>query len=103
MGNYNFYAAPGRYMLEFSGPGITTKQIPDVILPNDPAAPTFSSMSATGGINSFSLNLSGNLTVNGNTVILGTLGSGTMNLTNQVTPPGTAPTGTVESVHQDRG
>src|SRR6202163_723955 len=27
LGNYNFYAAPGRYMIELSGPGITTKQI----------------------------------------------------------------------------
>src|ERR1700744_666558 len=27
MGNYSFYAAPGKYELEISGPGITTKQL----------------------------------------------------------------------------
>ncbi len=27
LGNYSFYAAPGRYEIEISGPGITTKQI----------------------------------------------------------------------------
>src|ERR1700674_3954894 len=41
MGNYSFYAPPGRYMIEINGPGITTKQLPNVILPNDPSAPTF--------------------------------------------------------------
>src|SRR5882724_4059051 len=61
MGNYFFYAAPGKYMVEVSGPGIITKQIPNVILPNDPSAPTFSSVSSTGAINAFSLSLSGNL------------------------------------------
>jgi len=39
MGNYSFYAAPGRYMIELSGPGIITKQIPNVILPSDPNSP----------------------------------------------------------------
>jgi hypothetical protein len=39
LGNYNFYAAPGKYMIEISGPGITTKQIPNVILPSDPSTP----------------------------------------------------------------
>src|SRR5216684_967004 len=65
LGNYFFYAAPGKYEIEISGPGITTKQLPNVILPSDPASPTFSSISSTGGINAFSLTLTGNLTVNG--------------------------------------
>src|SRR6202051_2945575 len=26
LGNYSFYAPPGRYMIEINGPGITTKQ-----------------------------------------------------------------------------
>ena len=90
LGNYFFYAAPGKYMIEVSGPGITTKQIPNVILPSDPSSPTF-----TGAINAFSLNLSGNLTVNGNATVVGNLASGTLNLTNQSSPPGASSTGTV--------
>src|SRR5579859_7803466 len=89
LGNYSFYAAPGKYEIEISGPGITTKQIPNVILPNDPSSPTFS------GVSAFSMNLSGNLTVNGNTSVIGNLASGTLNLTNQSTPPGAAGSGTV--------
>jgi len=95
MGNYFFYAAPGQYELEISGPGITTKQIPNVILPSDPSAPTFNSLSTTGGISAFTLNLSGNLTVNGSTTVVGNLASGTLNLTNQGTAPGAASAGTV--------
>jgi hypothetical protein len=95
MGNYFFYAAPGQYMIEISGPGITTKQIPNVILPSDPSTPTFSTVSATGGISAFTLSLSGNLTVNGSTSVVGNMASGTLTLTNQSTPPGTAATGTV--------
>jgi hypothetical protein len=90
LGNYFFYAAPGKYEIEISGPGITTKQIPNVILPSDPTSPAFS-----GGISAFSLTLSGNLTVNGNTTVVGNLASGTLNLSNQVTPPGAASSGTV--------
>src|SRR6266852_6201684 len=41
LGNYFFYAAPGKYEIEISGPQIKTKQIPNVILPSDPTAPTF--------------------------------------------------------------
>src|SRR5947199_2880659 len=89
LGNYFFYAAPGKYEIEISGPGITTKQLPNVILPNDPSSPTFS------GISAFSLNLSGNLTVSGNTSVIGNLASGTLNLANQSTPPGAAGSGTV--------
>jgi hypothetical protein len=90
LGNYFFYAAPGKYEIEISGPAIATKQIPNVILPNDPASPSFS-----GAVSAFSLTLSGNLTVNGNTTVLGNLASGTLNLTNQSTPPGSASAGTV--------
>jgi len=90
LGNYSFYAAPGKYEIEISGPGITTKQLPNIILPNDPSSPTFS-----GAISAFSLNLSGNLTVNGNTTVVGNLASGTLNLANQNTAPGAASSGTV--------
>ncbi|GAC1626563.1 MAG: hypothetical protein NVS9B13_23000 [Candidatus Acidiferrum sp.] len=90
LGNYFFYAAPGKYEIEISGPGITTKQIPNVILPSDPSSPTF-----TGAVSAFSLNLTGNLTVNGNTTVVGNLASGTLNLTNQGVPPGAAGAGTV--------
>ena len=95
LGNYSFYAAPGKYEIEISGPGITTKQLPNVILPSDPSSPTFSSLSSTGGINAFSLTLTGNLTVNGSTSVVGSLASGTLNLANQGTPPGAASSGTV--------
>jgi hypothetical protein len=89
LGNYFFYASPGKYEIEISGPSITTKQIPNVVLPNDPSSPSFSAVSA------FSLNLSGNLTVNGSTTVVGNLASGTLNLSNQSTPPGAAGSGTV--------
>ena len=95
LGNYSFYAAPGKYEIEISGPGIATKQLPNVILPNDPSSPTFSSLSSTGAISAFSLSLTGNLTVNGNTTVVGNMASGTLNLTNQSTPPGAAGSGTV--------
>src|ERR1700682_1227892 len=73
LGNYNFYVEPGRYMIEFSGPGITTKQIPNVILPSDPSTPTFTSVTTTSGISAFSLSLTGNLTVIGSTAVAGSL------------------------------
>ncbi len=95
MGNYTFYAAPGKYEIDISGPGITTKQLPNVILPSDPSSPTFSSISSTGGISAFTLSLTGNLTVNGSTTVVGNMASGTLNLTNQNTPPGTPSAGTV--------
>ncbi len=73
LGNYTFYAAPGRYEIEISGPSITTKQIPNVILPSDPTAPTFTTVTTTSGISAFSLTLAGNLTVQGSAAITGTL------------------------------
>jgi len=91
LGNYSFYAAPGRYEIEISGPGITTKQLPNVVLPNDPSSPTFS-----GAVSAFSLSLGGNLTVAGNTTVSGSLASGTLMLNNQGTPPGAPGTGTVD-------
>ncbi len=90
MGNYFFYAAPGTYEVEVSGPQISTKQIPDVILPSNPSSPTFS-----GAVSAFSLNLAGNLSVTGNTTVIGNFASGTVNLSNQSTPPGAAGIGTV--------
>jgi hypothetical protein len=90
LGNYFFYAASGTYEIEISGPGITTKQLPDVILPNNPASPTFS-----GAVSAFSMNLSGNLSVTGNTTVIGSLASGTLNLSNQSSPLGAAGAGTV--------
>lgn len=73
LGNYTFYAAPGRYEIEISGPGITTKQLPNVILPSNPSTPTFTSVTTTSGISAFSLSLTGNLTVSGSTAVAGTL------------------------------
>ena len=90
LGNYFFYAAPGRYEIEISGPNITTKQLPNVVLPNDPSSPTFS-----GAVSAFSLSLGGNLTVSGNTTVVGSLASGTLTLNNQSTAPGAASSGTV--------
>src|SRR5258707_13036213 len=48
LGNYFFYAAPGKYEIEISGPGITTKQLPNIILPNNPSSPAFSNISSSG-------------------------------------------------------
>src|SRR5260370_15756261 len=94
LGNYSFYSAPGKYAIEGSRPRITVKQLPNVILPNDPSSPTFSSVSSSGAISAFSLSLSGNLTVNGNTSVVGNLASATLNLANQSTPPGAPTTAT---------
>src|SRR5438128_9625522 len=62
LGNYFFYAAPGKYEIEISGPGITTKQVPNVILPSDPTSPTFATLSTTSGITPSSLTPTGTLT-----------------------------------------
>jgi hypothetical protein len=95
MGNYFFYAAPGQYESEISGPNITTKQIPKVILRSDPSTPTFNTLSTTGRISAFTLNLTRNLTVNGSTTAVGNMASGTLAMTNQATPPGAASLSTV--------
>jgi hypothetical protein len=75
LGNYNFYAAPGRYVIEISGPGITTHQLRDVILPSDPSQPLSLSggITTSGDISAFTLSLAGNLTVAGSTAVTGTL------------------------------
>ncbi len=78
LGNYTFYATPGRYEIEISGPTITTKQLPNVVLPNDPSTPTFTTVTTTSGISAFSLSLSGNLTVNGSAAVTGSLTVGGM-------------------------
>jgi len=95
MGNYSFYATPGKYEIEISGPGIIPKQLPNVILPSDPSSPTFSSISSTGAISAFTLSLTGNLTVNGSTSVVGNLASSTLSLSNQSTAPGTPAAGSV--------
>lgn len=69
IGNYHFYAPAGRYMVQISGPGITsTRTYPDVIL-----APDVSSSGAGNNISAFGLTLGGNLTVGGNATVNGTL------------------------------
>ncbi|MGB8593137.1 MAG: glycosyl hydrolase family 28-related protein [Candidatus Acidiferrales bacterium] len=73
LGNYHFYAAPGRYVVQVSGSGINTYTIPDTLLPSDPSTPTFNSVTAT------SLALGGDLTVGGNATITGTLNAATFN------------------------
>lgn len=92
LGNYTFYAAPGRYEIEISGPSITTKQLPNVILPSDPTSPTFTTVTSTSGISAFSLSLSGNLTVSGSAAVTGSLTVGgapvpSTNQDNQWTSP----------------
>ena len=64
-GNYYFYAAPGRYMVQLSGAGVTTTTTPDVLLPADPTAPSYQSLTVTQNITAASLNLTGNLSVSG--------------------------------------
>ena len=76
LGNYSFYAAPGLYEIEIDGPNITTKQMPNVILPPNPTTPTFTTVTTTSGISAFSLSLAGNLTVAGSAAITGTLSVG---------------------------
>src|SRR5712692_5109071 len=95
LGNYFFYAAPGKYEIEISGPAITTKQIPNVILPSDPSAPTFTTLTTTSGITAFSLTLTGNLTATGSVNASGNLSGNALTLNNQSTPPGASSAGTV--------
>ena len=69
IGNYHFYAAAGRYMIQISGPNITgTITQRDVIL-----APDVSSIASGNNISAFGLTLGGNLSVTGNANITGTL------------------------------
>jgi len=74
LGNYHFYAAPSRYQIQFSGTGVQgSVTMPDVILPNDPSSPTFSSVSTSGAISARALSLGGNLSVSGNAAVSGAL------------------------------
>src|SRR5208282_6167794 len=64
-GNYHFYAAPARYLLQISGAGVAATTIPDVLLPADPTSPSFQTLNVAQNISALNLNLSGNLTVSG--------------------------------------
>src|SRR5713226_5396342 len=88
LGNYTFYAAPGKYTIQIYGPAITTKVLSDVVLPNDPSSPSFTNITTTSGISAFSLTLTGNLTVNGSASITLGLSAATVTLSNQGSPPG---------------
>ena len=73
LGNFHFYAPAGRYLLQFTGTGITgTVTQPDVIL-----APDVTSTGSGNNISAFGLNLGGNLAVAGNATISGTLTTAT--------------------------
>jgi hypothetical protein len=91
LGNYFFYAQPGKYTVQIYGPGIITKVIPDVILPTDLSGVT----NVSGAIAAFSLSLSGNLTVTGSAAVTLGLSAPTVTMANQGTAPGTPSTGTV--------
>ena len=64
-GNYHFYAAPGRYLIQFSGAGVAATTLADVLLPADPTTPSFQSLNVAQNISALNLSLAGNLTVNG--------------------------------------
>jgi hypothetical protein len=83
LGNYHFYTAPGRYTLQFYGGPIATPYIQkDVMLPNDPATPTFTSVTTSGTITGLTLNLGGNLSVGGNASVTGAFTTGSFNPSN---------------------
>lgn len=74
LGNYHFYAAPGRYQIQFSGAGVQGGvTMNDIILPSDPSSPTFSSVSTSGTISAQTMSLGGNLSVSGNAAVNGSL------------------------------
>jgi len=95
LGNYTFYASPGKYTIQIYGPAITTKVIPDVVLPNDPSSPSFTTITTTSGISAFSLTLTGNLTVSGSASITLGISTATVTLSSQGSPPGAPATGNV--------
>jgi hypothetical protein len=83
LGNYHFYAAPGRYTLQFYGGPIRTPYVQnDVMLPNDPATPTFTSVTTSGAITGLTLNLGGNLSVGGSANVVGAFTTGSFNPSN---------------------
>jgi hypothetical protein len=74
LGNYHFYAAPGRYQIQFSGAGVQGGvTMNDIILPSDPSSPVFSSVSTSGAISAQTMSLGGNLSVSGNAAVNGSL------------------------------
>ncbi|MGH9776068.1 MAG: carboxypeptidase-like regulatory domain-containing protein [Candidatus Acidiferrales bacterium] len=85
LGNYHFYAAPGRYQVQVSGPGISTFTMLDVILPSDP-----SSAASGNNVSAFSLNLGGNLTVGGSATVSGSTTLGNVTVTGTCSGPGCA-------------
>ncbi|HEX2714597.1 MAG TPA: hypothetical protein VHM88_20585, partial [Candidatus Acidoferrales bacterium] len=87
LGNYNFYAAPGKYTIQIYGPTVTTKVLSDVVLPNDPGNPSFSTVTTTGGISALSLTLTGNLTVQGSAAVTLGFTAPTVTLANQASSP----------------
>ena len=75
LGNYHFYAAAGRYLVQVTAPQINgTQTYPDVILP-----PDVSSTASGNNLSAFGLTLGGNLTVSGNATINGTLTTSSFN------------------------
>jgi hypothetical protein len=80
LGNYHFYASPGKYTVQVFGPGLNTTVIPDLTVPNDPMNPTVSTITSSGGVSAFTLTLGGNLTVGGNASVTGSLTAGTLNV-----------------------
>jgi hypothetical protein len=66
LGNYGFWAAPGHYIVQIYGQGVTTRTM-NVFLPCDPSNCSMSNATFSS-ITAGTLNLSGALTVNGRTV-----------------------------------
>lgn len=64
-GNYFFYAAPGKYLIQISSVGLNIFNYQDVVIPNDPVNPTFGNVTAN------------NLTVTGTCTGCGGGGGGT--------------------------
>jgi len=73
LGNYHFYASPGKYTIQIYGPGLNSTVLPDVILPSDPMNPAVSTVTTSGAVSAFTLTLGGNLTVGGNASVTGSL------------------------------
>ncbi len=66
LGNYGFWAAPGHYVVQIYGAGVTTRTM-NVFLPCDPSDCSMANASFSS-ITAGALNLTGSLTVNGRPV-----------------------------------
>jgi hypothetical protein len=68
LGNYGFFAAPGSYLLQIYGPGLTT-QVYTVTLPCDPSSSTpcsnVAGFSTSGAISAGTLSVTGNISATG--------------------------------------